>query len=71
MPAPWPALGSSNLEIIPVACDYRLAPQHQNQAFSWQELLIDLVPNSDSLKQTTQVLKEHLGLLVYKLRGQA
>ena len=61
----------SDLKIIPVACDYRLAPQHQNQAFSWQELLIDLVPNSDSMKQTTQVLKEHLGLLVYKLRGQA
>ena len=54
----------SDLEIIPVACDYRLDPRHQNQAFSWQELLIDLIPNSDSLKQTTQVLKEHLGCLL-------
>ena len=61
----------SDLEIIPVACDYRLDPQHQNQAFSWGELLIDLIPSSGSLNQTTQVLKEHLGLLVYKLRGQA
>ena len=61
----------SDLEIIPVACDYRLDPQNKDQSFSWQELLIDLVPNSGSLNQTTQVLKEHLGLLVYKLRGQA
>ena len=61
----------SNLQIIPVACDYQLNPQSPNQAFSWQALIIDLIPNSDSLKQTTQVLKEHLGLLVYKLRGQA
>ena len=61
----------SELQIIPVACDYRLDPQSKNQPFSWQELLIDLIPSSGSLKQTTQVLKEHLGLLVYKLRGQA
>ena len=61
----------SNLEIIPVACDYRLEPQTKDQPFSSQELLINVMPNSDSLKQTTQVLKEHLGLLVYKLRGQA
>ena len=61
----------SNLKIIPVACDYRLDPQSKDQPFSWQELMIDLIPSSDSLQQTTQVLKEHLGLLVYKLRGQA
>ena len=61
----------SDLEIIPVACDYRLDPQSKDQTFSWQELLIDLIPSSGSLNQTTQVLKEHLGLLVYKLRGQA
>ena len=61
----------SDLEIIPVACDYRLDPQSKAQAFSWQELMIDLIPSSGSLNQTTQVLKEHLGLLVYKLRGQA
>ena len=61
----------NNLQIIPVACDYRLEPRSNNQAFNWSELLIDLVPSSGSLNQTTQVLKEHLGLLVYKLRGQA
>ena len=61
----------SNFEIIPVACDYRLDPHGRDQPFSWQELLINVMPSSDSLNQTTQVLKEHLGLLVYKLRGQA
>jgi len=61
----------NNLQIIPVACDYQLDPQHHKQAVSWGELLIDLVPSSSALNQTTQVLKEHLGLLVYKLRGQA
>ena len=61
----------SDLEIIPVACDYRLEPESQNQTLSLQELMIDLIPSSGSLNQTTQMLKEHLGLLVYKLRGQA
>ena len=61
----------SDLEIIPVACDYRLEPQTKDQPFSSQELLINVMPNSDSLKRTTQVLKEHLGMVVYKLRGQA
>lgn len=61
----------SNLEIISVACDYRLDPQSKDQAFSWGELLIDLIPSSSAPNQTTQVLKEHLGLLVYQLRGQA
>ena len=61
----------SNLQIIPVACDYRLDPKSENQPFSWRELLIDVVPSSGALNQTTQVLKEHLGLLVYQLRGQA
>ena len=61
----------SNLQIIPVACDYRLDPQHQNQAFSWGELLGIRSISSGALNQTTQVFFEHLGLLVYKLRGQA
>ena len=61
----------SDLEIIPVGCDYRLDPQSKDQNFSWGDLLIDLIPSSDSLNQTTQVLNEHLGLLVYKLRSQA
>ena len=61
----------SELQITPVACDYRLDPQSKNETFSWGELLIDLIPNSSALNQTTQVLKEHLGLLVYQLRGQA
>ena len=61
----------SNLTVTPVACDYRLTHRPSNQAFSWQKLLIDLIPNSSALNQSTQVLREHLGLLVYKLQGQA
>ena len=61
----------SNLKVTPVACDYRLAHRPRTQGFKFQTFLIDLIPNSNSLQQTTQVLNEHLGLLVYKLRGQA
>ena len=61
----------SKLTVTPVACDYRLAHRPRHQAFTLQTFIIDLIPNSHSLQQTTQVLKEHLGLLVYKLRGQA
>ena len=72
MPRAWASFQrQSDLEIIPVACDYRLDPQSKDQRLSWRELLIDLIPSSSALNQTTQVLKEHLGLLVYKLRGQA
>jgi hypothetical protein len=30
---------------------------------------LDLLPTAEALATTTQVLKEHLGSLVYRLRG--
>ena len=58
----------SPLEIIPVACDYRLMPSGKP---TLQSLGLGLIPSAQALEQSTMVLKEHLGLLIYRLRNQA
>ena len=57
----------SPLEIIPVACDYRLMPSGKP---TLQSLGLGLIPSAQALEQSTMVLKEHLGLLIYRLRNQ-
>lgn len=58
-------------EVIPVPADYAVPD------YAWEDLwrgsigsqLINLIPNSGALNQTTSSLKEYIGLLVYWLRG--
>ena len=56
------------LETIPAPTDF-LAVQNENSK-GWS-VLFDLLPNVDALKNTTNVIKEYIGLLVYQLVGWA
>ena len=56
------------LNITPVACDFRLREAGQP---TLKSVLLGLIPSAGALNQSTLVLKEHLGLLVYRLRRQA
>lgn len=62
---------SSGLRLIPVACDYQLPRRDLMGQPTASSVLLDLLPNADALAGTTMALKEHLGLLVYRLRGWA
>jgi len=57
------------LEVIPVACDYLLPARTQLGAATPGSLLGSLLPDAGSLQLSTLVIKEHLGLLVYRLKG--
>lgn len=62
---------SSGLTVIPVACDYQLPQRRWFGSPTPSSVVKDLLPNSEDLDRTTVVLKEHLGLLIYRLRGWA
>ncbi|MFZ0407633.1 MAG: YdcF family protein [Cyanobium sp.] len=57
------------LRIIPVACDYQLPARPLYGRPTAASLLLSLLPNADALASSTTSLKEHLGLLIYRLRG--
>ncbi|MGF1587895.1 MAG: hypothetical protein ACFCU7_01375 [Pleurocapsa sp.] len=37
--------------------------------FSVESRILSFIPNSQSLDQTTQALKEYIGMLIYRLQG--
>jgi uncharacterized SAM-binding protein YcdF (DUF218 family) len=59
----------TNLTVIPVACDYLLPARNQLGASTPGSLLGSLLPDAGSLQMNTVVIKEHLGLLAYRLKG--
>ncbi len=71
MPRSVALFEAQGLEVIPSPADFSVPD------YAWQDLwqgdiqsqLINIIPNAGSLSQTTSSLKEHIGWLVYKLRG--
>ena len=58
------------MNVIPAPTDFLMIPTEINQAqTTWQGVLLSWIPDTLSLHQTTQALKEYLGLAVYRLRG--
>ena len=56
------------IAVIPVASDYRLKPGGKATIKS---IVLGLVPSAKALEQSTMVIKEHLGMMVYRFRNQA
>ncbi|MFQ6538563.1 MULTISPECIES: YdcF family protein [Aphanothece] len=59
----------SGLEVIPVPADYQLPSRANYGRATLGSTLLDLAPNAEALHLSTVMLKEHLGLLVYRWRG--
>lgn len=59
------------IEVIPAPVDFTITQDgwENLNAFEPQATLVNLVPNTSSLSLTTNVLKEYIGLLIYRLRG--
>lgn len=59
------------LQVIPAPVDYTITQQGWQSLKSggWQAKLISFLPNSSSLGLTTNVIKEYLGILMYRLQG--
>ncbi len=55
------------LEVIPAPTDYRYPSIARS--WTWQNLLLSLIPTPYNMDITTMALREYQGLLVYWLRG--
>ena len=59
----------SGLEVIPVACDYQLPSRAHYGRPTLGNSLKSLLPDAEALYLSTTALKEHIGLLTYRLKG--
>lgn len=59
----------TNLTVVPIACDYQLPRRSGMGTSTVGSVLLSLLPDAGSLALSSQALKEHLGLLVYRLKG--
>jgi uncharacterized SAM-binding protein YcdF (DUF218 family) len=59
------------IDVIPAPTDYTVtqAGLENLAALDPQNILINLMPNTSSLSLTTNVLKEYIGILIYRFKG--
>lgn len=59
------------IEVIPAPVDFTVTEQGWKnlKQSGWQSTLISLLPNTSSLGLTTNVIKEYLGIWMYRLQG--
>jgi len=58
------------IEAIPAPTDFLVTKQEiEEPNNSPQATLLSLLPDADRLQNTTRVLKEYIGTVVYRLRG--
>ncbi len=71
MPRSVALFRAQGLEVIPAPADFTFTDEDWKQLFSGsvENRIISLVPNTSSLSLTTNVLKEYLGIFVYRMRG--
>jgi uncharacterized SAM-binding protein YcdF (DUF218 family) len=59
----------SGLMVIPVACDYQLPSRAAYGRPTAGSVVKGLLPDAEALHLSSVALKEHLGLVVYRLKG--
>jgi uncharacterized SAM-binding protein YcdF (DUF218 family) len=57
------------IKVIPAPTDFIFTRPNLPQPVTLASLLYDLLPGPENLARTTLLLKEYLGLFIYKLRG--
>jgi len=58
-------------EVVPAPTDFQVTEARPDLPFRvlWPNYLFGLFPTSENLNDTTQALKEYIGIAVYRLRG--
>ena len=59
------------IEVVPAPVDFTVTREGMSNLASagWQSTLISFLPNTSSLGLTTNVIKEYLGIWMYRLQG--
>lgn len=58
------------IDAIPAPTDF-LIDDRGSISESWQDVILNLFPNAESLYLSSRALKEYVGILIYSLRGWA
>lgn len=70
MPRSLRVFQKQGIDVIPAPTDFLVTQLDWEQLqMTPQATLLNLLPSAENLKQTTQALKEYLGLIVYWLKG--
>jgi uncharacterized SAM-binding protein YcdF (DUF218 family) len=70
MPRSVPLFENQGLEVIPAPTDYSVTQADWDALTTLNpSLIIRLLPSADNLAATSKVLKEYIGMVVYRLRG--
>ncbi|MEC4983582.1 MAG: YdcF family protein [Oscillatoria sp. PMC 1076.18] len=54
-------------EVIPAPCDFLFAKTSGQKTI--EGTILNVIPDSDRLAQTTRAIKEYIGMVIYRLRG--
>ncbi|WP_413164472.1 YdcF family protein [Capilliphycus salinus ALCB114379] len=57
------------IEVIPAPTDFLVSQADLQPTTTIQATILNLIPDTQSLQQFTQALKEYIGILIYRLRG--
>lgn len=71
MPRSVELFKAQGFDVVPAPTDYSVTETEWKEAFdpSLENLLVSLLPSVSNLSATTGVLKEEIGLFVYRLQG--
>ncbi|MBN2678487.1 MAG: YdcF family protein [Anaerolineaceae bacterium] len=63
---------AQGIEVIPAPVDYTVTQQVWDELWggSWQEMIISGMPNASSLAQTTNSMKEYIGMFVNNIQNE-
>jgi uncharacterized SAM-binding protein YcdF (DUF218 family) len=62
---------ANGMDVTPAPVDYTVTQEVWDDLWggTWQEMLISAMPNASSLSQTTNAMKEYIGMLVNSIKG--
>ena len=70
MPRSLAIFRRQNIDAIPAPADFTISDRNLiENSHSIQSRIIGLIPNSGSLENTTQAIREYVGIFIYRLKG--
>lgn len=57
------------IEAIPAPTDFQETREDTQRPTTTQEIVLNLLPDAERLQKATRVLKEYIGIVVYRLKG--
>ncbi|MFB2924117.1 MULTISPECIES: YdcF family protein [Aerosakkonema] len=69
MPRSLAIFKRQGIEAIPAPTDFLVLEEELKEERTWQATLLNLLPDTTRLGDTTRALKEYIGIGIYRLRG--